>query len=65
MANKPTRAQLIDRAIEICEQDEQLGICRACGNEQSAEPDARGYICDACGAPDVYGAEETLFLGAA
>lgn len=37
------------------------GICIACGNEQGGcEPDAREYVCEACGEPAVYGAEELL-----
>jgi hypothetical protein len=35
------------------------GLCLACGNEQGGcEPDARRYRCEACGARQVYGAEE-------
>lgn len=38
------------------------GLCLACGNEQGGcEPDARGYGCEACGEPAVFGAEE-LFM---
>jgi len=38
------------------------GFCIACGNEQGGcEPDARAYLCEACGVRAVYGAEE-LFL---
>lgn len=37
------------------------GICIACGNEQEGcEPDARNYECEACGEPQVFGAEELL-----
>jgi len=37
------------------------GFCIACGNEQGGcEPDARRYKCEACGAKQVYGAEELL-----
>jgi hypothetical protein len=37
------------------------GFCRACGDEaDSVEPDARNYECAACGAPEVFGAEELL-----
>jgi hypothetical protein len=37
------------------------GLCLACGNEQGGcEPDARRYECEACGAKQVYGAEELI-----
>lgn len=38
------------------------GFCTKCGHEQDGcEPDARGYICEACGADKVYGAQELMF----
>lgn len=40
------------------------GFCIICGNEQGAcEPDARFYRCEACGAEQVFGAEELFFAG--
>lgn len=37
------------------------GICIVCGNDQEGcEPDARNYECEACGEPQVFGAEELL-----
>lgn len=43
-------------------EDENLGFCRKCGEEQyGCEPDARNYECDSCGAKEVFGAEELLF----
>lgn len=40
------------------------GLCCACGAQaDDVEPDARGYDCEACGEPRVYGAEELLLLG--
>lgn len=37
------------------------GICLACGEEaDGVEPDARKYVCEACGEPAVFGAEELL-----
>ncbi|HMH98988.1 MAG TPA: hypothetical protein VK577_20830 [Bradyrhizobium sp.] len=40
---------------------ENPGFCMACGAEAGGvEPDARGYECEACGEPQVYGAEELL-----
>lgn len=43
--------------------DEPLGFCEACGESQTAEPDARQYDCETCGKPTVYGAEEILLRG--
>ncbi len=41
------------------------GFCVDCGNEQDGcEPDARGYMCEACGEYKVYGAAELLFMTA-
>jgi hypothetical protein len=38
------------------------GFCTACGADaEGCEPDARGYECEVCEAPAVYGAEELLF----
>lgn len=37
------------------------GFCILCGLEvDGVEPDARQYLCDACGEPTVYGADELL-----
>jgi hypothetical protein len=37
------------------------GFCLACGFEQDGcEPDARGYVCESCGEPQVFGAQEAL-----
>lgn len=37
------------------------GFCLICGTEvEGCEPDAEGYQCEACGADEVYGAEELL-----
>lgn len=44
--------------------DDMAGFCRACGNEQyGCEPDARKYVCESCGAKEVYGAQELLLMG--
>jgi hypothetical protein len=40
------------------------GYCLKCGAEAfGCEPDARGYSCEECEAPAVYGAEECLLMG--
>jgi hypothetical protein len=44
--------------------DEDGGICLACGERAyGVEPDARGYDCEECGQPRVYGLEEALMMG--
>lgn len=51
-----------ERVIEAVKDDYYRGFCVYCGEEaDGVEPDAREYICEACGAPGVYGAEELLF----
>lgn len=53
----------LDRILYGIEQDNDAGFCLACGDDAfDVEPDARGYICDTCEEPQVYGAEELLFL---
>lgn len=62
MANtKPTKTELLDLALDLCERDENEGICLECGEVQDCvEPDARHYHCESCGADRVYGREEAL-----
>lgn len=51
----------IEQVLAAAERDDNTGICKVCGNEQQGvEPDARNYICEACGAPEVFGAEQIL-----
>ena len=39
------------------------GFCIVCGKEAEAcEPDARGYTCEYCEEPAVYGAEELYLM---
>jgi hypothetical protein len=53
----------LEQITEAIESGEYLGFCLACGFEQDGvEPDARGYDCEACGEPRVYGAEELLMM---
>jgi hypothetical protein len=52
-----TMDQVMDAA------DENTGFCMACGEEQGGcEPDAEKYECKACGAKQVYGAEQILIV---
>lgn len=42
---------------------EDPGFCLSCGEEaEGVEPDARGYKCEACGEPSVYGDEDLLIM---
>lgn len=44
--------------------DGTVGGCTACGElAYGVEPDARGYVCEGCGAESVYGLEELLLMG--
>ena len=53
----------LDQVMEAAEADESLGFCLSCGEEASGvEPDARGYVCEACDEKQVYGAEEILIM---
>jgi len=55
-----------DTIVEAAESDDGRGFCLACGEEHyDIEPDAREYLCESCGADEVYGAEELLLMGAA
>lgn len=56
-----------DRVIAACESRltslDDPGFCLSCGQDAfGVEPDARKYPCECCGATEVYGAEEVLFL---
>ncbi len=60
MANKVS----LKRIMAAVEADDNLGFCTACGRKaHSVEPDARGYTCEGCGEPKVFGAEELLMIG--
>jgi hypothetical protein len=53
----------LEHVMNAIEADDNLGFCLACGAEANGvEPDARGYKCEICGKPKVYGAEELLFM---
>lgn len=64
-ANWPTQDQVIDAVRRSHGSTDNPGFCLACGEEQEGcEPDARGYTCESCDEPAVYGAEEVLMMGA-
>jgi hypothetical protein len=50
---------------ELLEAEENYeGFCLACGERRECcEPDARNYECDACGAFQVFGAQELILAG--
>jgi predicted RNA-binding Zn-ribbon protein involved in translation (DUF1610 family) len=51
----------IDQILDAVESGEDIGLCTTCGVAMhGVEPDARGYVCEACGEPAVCGAEELL-----
>jgi len=53
----------IDQIIAAIEEDDNLGICTACGSErEGCEPDACNYECYTCGENEVFGAEELLIM---
>jgi predicted RNA-binding Zn-ribbon protein involved in translation (DUF1610 family) len=51
----------IEEAVQMDADGE--GFCLACGNTQSAEPDATKYECEACGERMVYGAAGLALMG--
>ena len=51
-----------EQIMEAIQEDDNRGFCTACGEEAyGVEPDARGVVCEECGKPKVFGAEEMLF----
>jgi hypothetical protein len=53
----------IEQVMAAVEQDDNIGICTACGEETSGvEPDAEHYECEACGKNEVFGAEQLLLM---
>jgi hypothetical protein len=53
--------EIVDRAMDMAEEDSNEGICLACGEEAyCVEPDARYYTCEACGEDKVFGAMEII-----
>jgi len=56
-----------DVIMDACERQktelDDPGFCLICGNEAGGvEPDAENYECEACGADQVFGAEELLMV---
>jgi hypothetical protein len=64
--HKSITAETVMEAVERSSRSlDNPGFCLACGAEiEGVEPDACGYDCEACGQPQVYGAEGLLlFIG--
>lgn len=65
--NMPTKNLcriLTSRVIEAVESDEYRGFCLNCAEDAyGVEPDAENYLCEACGARQVFGAEQVLLMG--
>ena len=58
------KAVTLKRIMSACTSEDYRGFCLACGQTaHGVEPDAREYICESCGEPKVYGAEECLIMG--
>lgn len=59
---QPERTRLtVGQVLGAVESDACIGFCVRCGTEHfGVEPDAREYLCDACGERKVYGAEDLL-----
>jgi hypothetical protein len=54
---------LLDIATELMAEDDGAGVCRSCLTiTYGVEPDARRYLCQACGRPEVYGAEQLVVM---
>jgi predicted amidophosphoribosyltransferase len=62
--NPKVTAKRVARAVERSMSSlDNPGFCIECGAEvDGVEPDARKYICECCGSPGVYGAEELLIM---
>lgn len=49
--------------MELCEEDDYVGICTSCGYEQDCvEPDGREYKCEECGENKVFGSQELMIM---
>lgn len=56
-----TVGRIMDAAQREMFGTDNPGFCVACGHEQEGcEPDACNYECEACGAMEVFGAQELL-----
>ncbi len=59
--NKISQELLLDAIEEAACSTYNPGFCKICGFEQDGcEPDAQNYVCENCGAEQVFGAEWLL-----
>jgi Zn finger protein HypA/HybF involved in hydrogenase expression len=57
------RTELLDKAMELIEQEQNAGLCLDCGaTRYEVEPDAEGYECKVCGAKEVAGCEQIVLM---
>ena len=67
LARKHWHSSLTDEVITAAVENQMSsldnpGFCLMCGCENDGcEPDARNYKCEACGAEQVFGAQELVF----
>lgn len=56
--------KILIKATQAEVQGGTMGACNACGEMvyDGVEPDARNYECDSCGAMEVFGLQELLFM---
>jgi hypothetical protein len=58
-----TDAAILDAVERRMTDLDNPGFCLICGNEaEGVEPDALNYTCEACGAEQVFGAEELMLV---
>ncbi len=58
-----TKNDKIEVLLELAQADNNEGLCMACGEiADCVEPDAANYLCEACGADQVYGAMTGLIM---
>ena len=63
MHNSITEDRIMEAVESAFTSLDNPGFCIACGADaDGVEPDACGYICEACEAPAVYGAEELMLM---
>ena len=63
----PATGKIIAKTFSIAKLEAAVehhyGFCRACGRKHKAiDPDARNYVCEACGRKQVFGAEELVLM---
>jgi hypothetical protein len=58
------KIQLDQSTFDDFAHDDSVGICVRCHTEVfGVEPDARGYVCDICEKPTIYGFAELVLMG--